>query len=968
MTDKTNSPHLATTLQELEAALEAHRLAAAELPDDSEHAKPDPSPNTTARSRFGRALSHLKVIDLRRMVRGGGRGFLTQLRRPAMRRIGIGIGALAALLVVACGALYWRLSNGPIAFDLATPLLTAAIEQNFGSRYTIQVGGTQLERDSQGHTALRLRDVVVSDASGRSVAVAPKAEVGIAGTSLLMARPRAASLRLVDAVMRVQIESDGRINVFAGGDQPFTSIAPEDAPKAMSPGAGLSFQSLSDRSIAENFSALLTWIDSLGDRRGDGEGPTGFDGHALTEVGFINGGLTIEDRRDDRTWTLQQIGLRLTRPSGGGLSITMGSDRERNPWMLHAALTPGRYGTRQLRVEARKVLLDDLLALRMSPGALQFDTHISASIQGEIAADGTPQVLTGNVVAEGGTVGDPKDPKSIIPVGAAEFALDWEAARGTLRVPFKINAGSTRVALRSEFAAPRGDNPNWTFAVGGGWILIDPLTPDDDQLVLRRVVVRGQVDSAKQRVTFDQADFGTKELGGSSGAQDVSIAVSGRFDYGGDNPRMTMGLAGNPMPVASFKRVWPVFVAPAVREWVIEHLVSGTVDRVDIAVDAPTATLREDGPSIPPDGLFVDIVTSNTVLRPVIGVPAVRSADLTAKITGSTATITMGRGVVDVSPGRRLNISNGVFEVPNSQVAAPPARVRMRVEGTVPAAAELLAVERLRDFANTPFDPATSRGNVIAQISLEVPLQADLPRGSTKYDIGVELTNFSADRMMMGHKVEAQSLRIAANNQGYQIRGDVRINGTAALLEYRKAASEPEAELFLGATLDDTARTRLGMDFGPGLTGAVPLKLAGRVGTDDVSRFNVEADLTPVKIEQLLPGWVKAAGRPARAAFMVTKDKNGARFDDILIDGSGVLARGTVEIDPKGELKSVDFPVFATSEGDKATLKAERIADGALRVIMRGDVYDGRSFVKSAMSGTSSDPKIKPKLIDSTLR
>src|SRR6202790_977700 len=32
-------------------------------------------------------------------------------------------------------------------------------------------------------------------------------------------------------------------------------------------------------------------------------------------------------------------------------------------------------------------------------------------------------------------------------------------------------------------------------------------------------------------------------------------------------------------------------------------------------------------------------------------------------------------------------------------------------------------------------------------------------------------------------------------------------------------------------------------------------------------------------------------------------------------------------------------------------LKAERGPDGALRVMMRGDVYDGRSFVKSAMAG-----------------
>jgi len=50
--------------------------------------------------------------------------------------------------------------------------------------------------------------------------------------------------------------------------------------------------------------------------------------------------------------------------------------------------------------------------------------------------------------------------------------------------------------------------------------------------------------------------------------------------------------------------------------------------------------------------------------------------------------------------------------------------------------------------------------------------------------------------------------------------------------------------------------------------------------------------------------------------------------------------------------------VFATSDGDKTSVRADRGADGALRVVMRGDVYDGRNFVKAAMGGPT-DPRIK---------
>jgi hypothetical protein len=45
------------------------------------------------------------------------------------------------------------------------------------------------------------------------------------------------------------------------------------------------------------------------------------------------------------------------------------------------------------------------------------------------------------------------------------------------------------------------------------------------------------------------------------------------------------------------------------------------------------------------------------------------------------------------------------------------------------------------------------------------------------------------------------------------------------------------------------------------------------------------------------------------------------------------------------------------SGDDKASLKAERLPDGALKVTMRGDVYDGRTFIKSVMGGGAVDPK-----------
>jgi hypothetical protein len=216
----------------------------------------------------------------------------------------------------------------------------------------------------------------------------------------------------------------------------------------------------------------------------------------------------------------------------------------------------------------------------------------------------------------------------------------------------------------------------------------------------------------------------------------------------------------------------------------------------------------------------------------------------------------------------------------------------------------------------------------------------------------------------MNQKLEANALKITANNGGYQVKGDVKINGQAATLEYRKP-NEGDADVKLQATLDDASRARLGLDLGSAVSGAVPVKLIGKIGGPDRdSRLGIEADLTALKLDNILPGWVKVPGKSSRAVFNVVQKPQSTRLEDIVVDGGGVSIKGSIEIDQNGDLMSANFPTYSPSEGDKTSLKAERAADGVVKVTMRGDVFDGRGFLKSAISGKESDAKSKIKNID----
>ena len=62
-------------------------------------------------------------------------------------------------------------------------------------------------------------------------------------------------------------------------------------------------------------------------------------------------------------------------------------------------------------------------------------------------------------------------------------------------------------------------------------------------------------------------------------------------------------------------------------------------------------------------------------------------------------------------------------------------------------------------------------------------------------------------------------------------------------------------------------------------------------------RYSVEADLTQARIDRLLPGWTKPAGRQARMSFIMTSRPQFMRLDDLSIEGPGLQVKGSVECD-----------------------------------------------------------------------
>ena len=868
-----------------------------------------------------------------------------------VKRLAIVIGVLAVIFTGCFGGLWWRLGAGPINLDVATPWLAAAIEENIGHGNTVAVGGTQIERAGRIRIAVRIRDIVVRDRDQVIVATAPKAEVKLSGTALLMGRLRAESLNLVDAELAVRITPDGQVTVSAGDTaKPLATGVASKRDAGMAPTFPRQVTVPAQGAVAtapdttqNGLLAGLDWLDSLS--------LTGLDGQNLNEIGLKNGNLVVDDQQRGNKWTFDNISLSMRRPSGGGVAVSLGEEGAR-PWSLKVVVGPQQNGVRSVDLRADKVpAANILLAMRVKDLTYSAELPLSGELKGELGRDGVPTYLRGKVTAGAGNLIDSDTPDYPMPIDSAEMSVEWDSGRRVLVAPFKVVSGQNRITLLAHLEPPNGATTEWQAGFSGGTILLAG-TDNEPPLIFNRIAIGMKFDTDRKRVLLTQADISNGEIG---------VAGTGSIDYAGE-ARLQLGFAGTPMSASALKRMWPILIVPEVREWVIERIERGTLQRIEVGVNSPVRNLSRKGPPIPDDGLAVTIVASGVTVRPVDEMPSVRDADLKARVTGRSATVTIGQGVADTRAGRKINISDFIFEVPDMAPKPSPSRAKFRVDASVPAAAEILASDRISDLSGTLIDPNASKGNVAAIITLGMPVKGSLTKADTTYSVTADLAGFSADKLVMNQKLESNTLKLVANNAGFQVKGDVKINGQPASLDYRKA-NEGDADIRLQATLDDASRQRLGIDLGPAVSGSIPIKVIGKIGEND-SRVGIEADLTSLRLDNILPGWVKVPGKSGKATFIVVKKEQSTLFQDIVVEGGGVSIKGSLEVDQNGDLLNANFPTYAPSDGDKTSLKAERGADGVVKVMMRGDVFDGRGFLKSAITGKEADPKGKSRNID----
>ncbi|RAI18122.1 hypothetical protein CH337_14885 [Rhodoblastus acidophilus] len=858
-------------------------------------------------------------------------------RRRRWRAAGAALSLLLITLTAVAGLGVYTFAGGRVDLEAVRPLAVAALQDRVGAGRKLAIGGLALERDERG-LALALTDLAIFDDDGHKLLSAPKADVHVSTLALLTGAVEPKRVDVEDLLVQLRILPDGGVDLSLGADDsaPVPDAAQTAAPQ--NPAAQVSSEaSPAPAQRAKIVAQIGRAINGVFDLASGKDSPIA----QLDHFGVRRGKLALIDLSAGQTRGFDNFAFSLDRKrlkGQGAAEVNVAADGPNGRWRLRGEARGARDQPHALTLEAGGFTIDEL-ALALGKSSLPVDSDISLGVKAEAAFQADGHLLDAHarlgLSAGFWRYDDPDFSPIFIDEGFA--ALHWEPEAHRLVVDqAQVFSGPTRLFLKGSLTAPAGEGDGWAILFDQ----VEPATIGPDRAGEKTVTLTGFHGDMRLDPAAKKLDVRRVELRG----PEVAAAVQGVVDWT-EGPHLRLGMSAAKMPAAGLLAIWPNALGAAARGWLGDHLQAGTLDSLRLAVDLDDIDLRMMRAQRAPmgDRILIDYVVKDAAFTFLDGAPAVIGLNGHGRTTGRSTLFTATSGAMETAPGRRIELSDGQFSLPDLAQKPTPMNIGARVKGGVDVLGDILARPGFAKVASMPVDPKAIKGQFDGTFSWRTRL-GPAPDPAPVLDVNCKVENFSLDRLVGKERLEQATLSVTVANGATKIAGAGKLFGVPATLDLLRPGDDP-AQGTVSFVMDEAARTRAGLPLGATLTGPVAVKLTGAVGAAH-PQAQVEMDLAKAGLNYPIPGLFKPAGRPAKASFAYREDERGATLDQIVFEGGGAVARGSAQLGAEGGFQSAKFTQLKLSPGDSMQVEIGKSGDG-LKIVGKGESLDARPFLKS---------------------
>jgi hypothetical protein len=483
---------------------------------------------------------------------------------------------------------------------------------------------------------------------------------------------------------------------------------------------------------------------------------------------------------------------------------------------------------------------------------------------------------------------------------------------------------------------------------GGAGLIVDPQLVGG-QLAVKSLNIDATYDPAAHRLSL-----GTLHLDLDGPVLDAHATLDGLppaldAPLVGSLP-LTGGLTITGMSMDRLAHTWPEGLATHARDWIVENLSAGKVDRLELTATAAVEQFP----------LQVNRVTfkgrmglTGFTVDYLHGLPKLQGVDAVIDFNQDAMNFAVSSGTL-----LGLRVPQAALKIDQFDADVQRMVVDVGIQGPVQDVLTVLDYKPLGYAKKIGLEPKRASGTADGTLHLGFPLKSALSFDEVDYAAKAELADLGVKKAVFERDITDGRFSLTLDRSALTLEGTGKLDGVATearWVERLGGKMAARSQVQAKAVVDDRARQRFGIDPIPDiLHGPAVVDVTYQVLDDHRSRVEATLDLTPSRLTIGTVDWTKKPGVPGRGKIGLDMiDGKVGALDILKVQAGDLDLDATMSFD-QGNIRRMDLTRLKLG-GTAAAGSVERQADGGWAIRGGGPAIDVGPLLKKLGEASPDD-------------
>lgn len=844
------------------------------------------------------------------------------------------IAGLLALVIIACGILIWRLSEGAVSLGILSPVIETALNAAIED-FSIEIDDAVLRwSESDRSLHIRVLGVDFNDAQGTLIGNVPEVEVDLDIASLVRGQISPSRIELFGPSAAVVRRADGGFQLGFGNElvakpRVIEHIGVEETDTNPGEVLGMLIEQLRNKDGAASKLKTFTIRDAK---------------------------LEFFDRQSGTLWVAPNALLSIDRAIDGMAWLMAGTfrvGREEVEVVVNGALSE-EAGSMWSEIEFSDVRPASFAAKSsFFTDWAGFDFPVNGKASFHLGSDGKVETAELELAAgEGaitlGVLGD--DP---LTVGYGAFSAKYNGAEHLFDIKrLHYAAGENRATFSGTTHAifDTSERLRLTSArfdlVGKDISLFFP-NEMTGPAAIDKVAINGFADIENAWLSVNTASL---EAG------PTRVTFEGDIVASDTSPMVVLNGKLTDLPLEMLEIYWPKTVGIGARNWVMERIRGGAITNGDLSINAAAGDLAQR--PIPDEVLQFVFTAEGGDVKYKRGLPWMEDATADLILTGHSLDLTLRQGIIRTDLEQPITVTSGsTVSIGALHIKGSPVVVNANLAGRAEDILALVNHEPLRYMAKFGLDPSFIHGRGDVDMRFEIPLVTIVQPGTISFTANGRIENLNLTGLPNDLTINDGRLDLEVDLEGLEGIGAVLVEGVPVNVHWTenfKSADANSSTFNLSAIVDDVARDEWGVDMLGYFSGPIPIEVVASGKGTSIRDVVIKADLEDTEIEIASFGYQKPSGEKTTATLNASLGKDGTfSLNALDLSGDNIGVQGSLTLAGDGRLESANFDRVFIDDVVDVAFQAKRGTRGELALEIKGRYLNAGPFLEDVMKDFS---------------